>query len=533
MRSCLAHQRILPRLTSAGRAPVVLGAWTITLEVNGERYVVEPGGRRLLAVLRDDLELLGTKLACGEGACGACAVLVDGRPVNSCLLLAEAAAGHEIVTIEGLSTRPRGGASRRRSSPRTRCSAASARPGQIVSATALLERTPAADARADPRGDGRQPLPLRRLPQDRARDPARRRWRMTPASSARRRRWRAATRTSGRSSTRATTPTSWAPDAELALVGRPAPRQDGAARAAGRVRFTVDVRLAGMLHAAVLRSPVAHGRVRSLDLDAARAIPGVRAVIGPESELSLTTKRAAPRRRARRTPAQPIAVVAADTLEAARAGVAALALELEVLPHVVDLQEAVNEQRFTKDPTDDARGDAEAALAAAEVTVELALETPAQRADSARAARRGRLAGTATSSPRGSRRRGCSPPATSSRRRSGCARTTCACGRSSSAAASVRKQGAGFEALAAAELARITGRPVRLVNDRHAEQLDGGRRAATRQTVRLGARPRRHAHGDRRRRGRRDGAGRLGLPRADPRAHALPLRRRARADASP
>ena len=50
------------------------------------------------------------------------------------------------------------------------------------------------------------------------------------------------------------------------------------------------------------------------------------------------------------------------------------------------------------------------------------------------------------------------------------------------------KQGAGFEALAAAELARITGRPVRLVNDRHAEQLDGGRRAATRQTVRLGAR---------------------------------------------
>ena len=49
------------------------------------------------------------------------------------------------------------------------------------------------------------------------------------------------------------------------------------------------------------------------------------------------------------------------------------------------------------------------------------------------------------------------------------------------------KQGAGFEALAAAELARITGRPVRLVNDRHAEQVDGGRRAATRQTVRLGA----------------------------------------------
>ena len=50
-----------------------------------------------------------------------------------------------------------------------------------------------------------------------------------------------------------------------------------------------------------------------------------------------------------------------------------------------------------------------------------------------------------------------------------------------------RQQGAGFEALAAAELARVAGRPVRLVNDRHAEQLDGGRRGATTQTVRLGA----------------------------------------------
>ena len=101
-------------------------------------------GRRLLAVLRDDLELLGTKLACGEGACGACAVLVDGRPVNSCLLLAEAAAGHEIVTIEGLSTgraAARAGGIRRRgrppvrvlhararSSARRRCSSATPQP---------------------------------------------------------------------------------------------------------------------------------------------------------------------------------------------------------------------------------------------------------------------------------------------------------------------------------------------------------------------------------------------------------------------
>ncbi len=79
----------------------------------------------------------------------------------------------------------------------------------------------------------------------------------------------------------------WRAGEDLALVGRPTTRHDGAARAAGRVRYTVDVRLAGMLHAAVLRSPVAHGRVRGLELDAARRAPGVRAVLGPESELSL------------------------------------------------------------------------------------------------------------------------------------------------------------------------------------------------------------------------------------------------------
>jgi aerobic-type carbon monoxide dehydrogenase small subunit (CoxS/CutS family) len=114
---------------------------SITLEVNGQSHVVQPGGRRLLAVLRDDLELLGTKLACGEGACGACAVLVDGRPVNSCLLLAESASGHEVVTIEGLSSA--GAASLREAfvtEDALQCGFCT--PGQIISAAALLERNP-------------------------------------------------------------------------------------------------------------------------------------------------------------------------------------------------------------------------------------------------------------------------------------------------------------------------------------------------------------------------------------------------------
>ncbi|MEI7759749.1 MAG: xanthine dehydrogenase family protein molybdopterin-binding subunit [Thermoleophilia bacterium] len=278
---------------------------------------------------------------------------------------------------------------------------------------------------------------------------------------------------------------SWAPDAALSLVGRPVPRQDGAARAAGRARFTVDVRLAGMLHAAVLRSPVAHGRVRSLDLDAARAVPGVRAVIGPDSELSVTTRSPLLHREPGYAGA-PVAVVAADTLEAAHAGVMALALDLEVLPHLVDIEEGLREQRFTTEPADDARGDAEVALAAAEVTIEFSLETPGQlqtalEPHAAVASWEGEHLTVWVST------QGMFAARDELARAFGLRKSDVRVLVEFVGGGFGAKQGAGFEALAAAELSRIAGRPVRLVNDRHGEQLDGGRRAASRQTVRLGA----------------------------------------------
>ncbi len=72
------------------------------LNVNGSRHEVQEGMRTLLEVLRDDLGLVGTKEGCGVGMCGACTVLVDGRPVSGCLTLAAQVTDKEILTIEGL-----------------------------------------------------------------------------------------------------------------------------------------------------------------------------------------------------------------------------------------------------------------------------------------------------------------------------------------------------------------------------------------------------------------------------------------------
>ena len=76
---------------------------TLLLTVNGaERRMEAPPDESLLSVLRNRLQLTGTKYGCGEGECGACTVLLDGKPVRSCRIHVSAAAGRKITTIEGL-----------------------------------------------------------------------------------------------------------------------------------------------------------------------------------------------------------------------------------------------------------------------------------------------------------------------------------------------------------------------------------------------------------------------------------------------
>lgn len=76
----------------------------VTIKVNGKQYTREIDPlTRLIDFLRDEIKLKGTKEGCGEGECGACTVIMNGRTVNSCLVLAASADGAEILTIEGVS----------------------------------------------------------------------------------------------------------------------------------------------------------------------------------------------------------------------------------------------------------------------------------------------------------------------------------------------------------------------------------------------------------------------------------------------
>ncbi len=109
------------------------------LRVNGHAYAFEsPVGRSLADVLRDDLGLTGTKVACGEGHCGACTVQLDGTPVLSCITLVHTVGEREVTTIEGLRDHPLVEAFVRADA--LQCGFCT--PGQIVSAAALVAETP-------------------------------------------------------------------------------------------------------------------------------------------------------------------------------------------------------------------------------------------------------------------------------------------------------------------------------------------------------------------------------------------------------
>ena len=121
----------------------------LALTVNGTRRSVEaPPEESLLSVLRNRLNLTGTKYGCGEGQCGACTVLLDGRPVRSCRTSVAEAAGRKVTTIEGLA---RNGQLHPVQSAFLEAEAFQCgycTPGMIVSAVGLLQSNPNPDEEA-------------------------------------------------------------------------------------------------------------------------------------------------------------------------------------------------------------------------------------------------------------------------------------------------------------------------------------------------------------------------------------------------
>jgi carbon-monoxide dehydrogenase small subunit len=117
---------------------------SIKVTVNGEtEYVDVPSNMTLLRMLRETLALTGTKNGCSAGECGACTVLMNGEPVNSCMVLAVEADGAEVVTVEGLSENGQLDPLQEAFIEESSVQCGFCTPGMLISSRALLNRNPA------------------------------------------------------------------------------------------------------------------------------------------------------------------------------------------------------------------------------------------------------------------------------------------------------------------------------------------------------------------------------------------------------
>jgi CO/xanthine dehydrogenase Mo-binding subunit len=169
-------------------------------------------------------------------------------------------------------------------------------------------------------------------------------------------------------------------------IGKPRPRVDGRNRVTGRATYTHDVLLPGMLHAAILRSPVPRARVRALDAKKAEALPGVRAVLHRfnTDEIDFRGEKAIFREEVRFV-GDDVAAVAADDIEIAERALALIEVDYELLPHVVDLEEAIGEKAPKLDADGNVhdagsykRGDVRKGFKDADATIEVTYRTSTQ-----------------------------------------------------------------------------------------------------------------------------------------------------------
>jgi len=291
------------------------------LTVNGVPHeLLIPPSRSLADTLRYDLGLTGTKRACNEGECGSCSVLLDGEVVNSCLVPAVEADGHEVTTIEGLAVGGHLDPVQQAFADNFASQCGYCTPGMIMTAKALLARNPhpsEAEIRDGIRGNLCRCTGYAKIVQA-----------ISAAAGA--------------------TVTSQDRPGAHAAVGRSVRRIDADEKVTGKAAYAYDMALPGMVYGDILRSPLAHARITRIDTARAGELPGVLAVLTqadmPSAHFgAFTQDETALADGVVRYVGEGVAAVIAADEETAQAALELIDVDYEPLPAVVDPEAAMAE----------------------------------------------------------------------------------------------------------------------------------------------------------------------------------------------
>ncbi len=305
----------------------------ITLRVNGEPHTVAVKPHTTLQhLVRDDLGLTGTKIGCEAGDCGACTVLMNGRPVASCLVLALQADGTEITTIEGLSEdgdlHPLQKAFIKHGA--LQCGFCTS--GMILTAKALI------DANPDPTEDEIKRALAGNLC----------RCGTYPRIITAIQTWKEYRNVKLDTAPREDDERDQ--ERDLDVVSRGVTRYDAPDKVSGRAKYTADIGLPGMVYGRILRSPIPHGIVKKIDTRKARKLPGVLAVITgkdvPDTLYGVSPARYDEHVLAKdrvRYVGDEVAAVAAIDEETATAALELVEVEYEELPALFDAEAAMRD----------------------------------------------------------------------------------------------------------------------------------------------------------------------------------------------